>query len=90
MTNILVVMTELKEIGGSVRFGNNQSLEVKKIGKKKGKIVLKNKKEVSVRLNEVKYVPGLYCNLISITQLLNKDFVLAGTKNCIEIKKGKT
>ena len=41
-------------------------------------------------LNELKYVPGLYCNLISITQLLNKDFVLAGTKSCIELKKGKT
>ena len=63
-----------------MRFGNNQSLEVKKIGKKKGKIVLKNREEVSVTLNEVKYVPGLYCNLISITQLLNKDFVLAGPK----------
>jgi hypothetical protein len=31
MTNSLVGMTDLKDIGGSVRFGNNQSLEVKKI-----------------------------------------------------------
>ena len=36
MINSLVSMTELKENRGSVRFGNNQSLEVKKIGKKKG------------------------------------------------------
>ena len=39
-------------------------------------------------LNEVKYAPGIYCNLISVTQLLNKDFVLDGTKNYIELKKG--
>ena len=54
MTNSLVGMTDLKDIGGSVRFGNNQSLEVKKIGKKLGKIVLKNGKKVSVTLTEVK------------------------------------
>ena len=42
MTNSLVGMTEWKDIGGSVTFGNNQSLDVKQIGKKKGKIFLKN------------------------------------------------
>ena len=51
---------------------------------------MKNRKEVLVMLNEVKYVPGLYCYLISITQLLKKDFELADTKNYIALKKGKT
>ena len=49
----------------------------------------KDGKTYAVVLEDVKYVPGLFCNLISITQLLNKNFSLAGTKESLVISKGK-
>ena len=65
-------------------------LRVTKIGKKAGTVVQKDGKKVKVMLAQVKYVQGLYCNLVSLTQLMAKDFILTGTKECLKLVKGKT
>ena len=90
MTNSLIGMTDVEDATGSVRFGNSQVLKVTKIGKKAGTVVQKDGKKVKVVLAQVKYVPGLYCNLMSLTQLMAKYFVLTGTKECLKLVKGKT
>ena len=90
MTNSLIGMTDVEDATGSVRFGNSQVLKVMKIGKKARTVVQKDGKKVKVIFAQVKYVPGLYCNLVSLTQLMAKDFVLTGTKECLKLVKGKT
>ena len=88
MTNDLEGMTGLKKINSKVKFGNNVSLKVMNIGQKRGMVMQKDRKTYAVILEDVKYAPGLFCNLISITQVLNKNFSLAGTKKYLVISKG--
>ena len=90
MKNNLIGITDLVEATGSVRFGNSQVLKVTKIGKKARTIVQKNGRKVKVILSQVKYIPGLYCNLVSLMQLMVKDFILTGTMKCLKLEKGKT
>ena len=90
MTNSLIGMTDVVDATGSVCFGNRQVLKFKKIRNKAGTIVQKNGTRVKVILIQVKYIPGMYCNLVSLTQLMAKYFVLKGTKECLKLVKGKT
>ena len=64
MTKSLIGMSKVEDTTGSVRFGNSQSLKVTKIEKKIGTIQQTDGNMVKVTFSQVKYVPGLFCNLV--------------------------
>ena len=67
--------------GGSVKFGNNDGAKI--CGK--GTVQLK---EGKIHSEEVLYVSGLRHNLLSVSQICDKDHEVIFTKNSFAIKKG--
>ena len=53
-----------------------------------GTVKQKDGKTYMVILDDVKYVQEIFCNLISITQLMSKNFILLVTKKSLVIRKG--
>ena len=89
MTNDLRGMTDLKDYSSSVKVGNGKILKATKIGRFVGTVTQKDGSEKRIILSNVKYVPEIYCKLISLTQVMNNGFEMNGRKQEITIKKGK-
>lgn len=63
-----------------MKIGNGVYLKALKIGTKTGIVEQVDGTKRKIVLNNVKYVPELFCNLISLTQAMNSDFELKGNK----------
>lgn len=79
---------ELREYNDTVTVGNGAKLEVKKIGTKVGTIIQKNGEHKNIILKNLKFVPKLSCNLLSLTQEINSGFEMRGNSDGLWIKKG--
>ena len=88
MTMTLKGLYHVKSYNGSVTVGNGHKLEVTKIGTKVGTVVQKNGEKRNITLTNVKYVPDLNCNLLSLTQALSAGFNMTGNKNGFWVSKG--
>ena len=88
MTMSLKGLYELQEYKGNVTVGNGNKLKVTKIGTKIGTVVQKNGERRRITLKQVKYVPELNCNLLSLTQAMQSGFEITGNSNGMWIKKG--
>ena len=73
-----------------VKIGSGDYVEAELIGSLRGIVKQKNGKETPIMLTNVKYVPQLFCNLISLMSVLNKGFKLNRNKNGMTIRKGNT
>ena len=89
MTMSLQGLFDLRYYNGSVTVGNGDKLKVTKIGTKIGTVVQKNGSKKNITLRDVKYVPKLNCNLLSLTQALKAGFKMTGDKDGMSIKKGR-
>lgn len=89
MTMSLIGMYELKDFKGTVTVGNGEKMQVTKIGTTRGIVVQQDGVRKSTTLRQVKYVPDLNCNLLSLTQVLEAGFEMIGDKNGLKIKKGR-
>ena len=78
-------MFDLKEWKIPVRFGNKSKLYATKIGKFKGVAVSKTGKKTPILLHNIKFVPGLHCNLLSLRKAM-KVFELSGKDNQLKLK----
>ena len=71
-------------------FGNGQRLKAVYIGNKKGIVTKKNGAMILILMENVKYVPRLYCNLFSISAALKEGCTLEGNLNRLMLtKKGQ-
>ena len=78
MTNSSEGMVNQVKINTEIVFGNGQQLKAESIGDKRGLLVQKDGTRTPILLKNVKYVPQLYCNLLSITAALNEGYKLDG------------
>ena len=78
-------MFDMKDCRIPVRFGNKSELFATKVEKFRGVAVSKNRKKTPILLYDVKYVPGLHCNLLSLSKAM-KVFELSGKDNQLKLK----
>ena len=69
---------DIKNCKIPVRFGNKSKLYATKADKFRGIVISKDSKKTPILPNDMKYVPGLHCNLLSLRQVM-KVFELKGT-----------
>ena len=67
MTNSLDGLVETVKCDSTVTVGDGKTLKCLKIGKKIGQIKSKDGKQMKEVLDNVRYIPDLYCNLIKET-----------------------
>ena len=89
MTNTTDGMIHLRKIDKKVKVGSGEHVQVTHIGDKKGSIVQKNGSKKDVYLQNVLVVPEMYCNLISMTQLMEKGARVEGKSGQIWVNNGK-
>ena len=63
MDSIMEGLDDTKDCKIPVCFGNKNKLYATKVGKFRGITISKDGKKTPVLLNDVKYVPGLHCNV---------------------------
>ena len=85
-----IEIEEDDSIGATVTMtvGGGEKLKVTRVGKKIGTVVQRDGSKKRIILNNVKYVPDLSCNILSLTQALQGDFVMTGDKKSLKIGKG--
>ena len=89
MTNSLDGLVETVKCNSAVTVGDGKALICEKIGKKIGHIKTRNGKNMKVVLDKVRYIPELYCNLLSITKVMQQGYELRGDKSGMWIEKEK-
>jgi hypothetical protein len=67
-------LTNIKEINESIKIGNGDSIKSAKVGNLKCEVTQVNGENLTIMLNDVKYVPSLCANLFSLNKALKKGF----------------
>jgi hypothetical protein len=73
-----------------ITVGNGNVMTATKMGKLRCEILHKNGESLVVTLEDVKFVPDLWINLISIGKALKNGFNLDNEGATIKLMKGKT
>ena len=89
LTNNKHNLMNLRTINESIKMGNGDVSEVIAMGDLYGTILTKNGKEKKITLKDVKYAPGLMCNLISLTKCLKQGLKIESVGLNIKIKSGE-
>ena len=89
MTNSLEGLINLRASTAKVTVGDGEQLECEQVGDKTGVMELKNGEKKRLLLKDVKYVPKLHCNLISVSKLMSEGKELRGTKHAMKLYDGK-
>jgi len=91
MTYMAEGMYDLVAVNREIKIGDGKKLHSVHEGKLKVTVVQLNGKTVDLTLSKVQFVPGLCCNLFSMTQAMQQGFHLSSTaNNCLKIKKAGT
>ena len=70
MKTSLSGMFDLKVGVGSVKLGNGKCVKVKNIGKFRGNVIQQDGSINEIILEDVHYIPDMYCNLFSLTKAM--------------------
>ena len=90
ITNSLDGMFDLRPSNGHVKVGDGQFISIEKIGKFQGIVIQKNSSKENIILTYVFYIPGIYCNLFSLTRAMSDGYTMFGSsRKAILIKKDK-
>ena len=89
MCNSLDGMFDLEDANLSISVGDGRNMSTLKVGKFKGDIVDSEGHAKTITLTNVSYVPDLMVNLFSLTAAIEKNCSVSGSKEGIEIRKGK-
>merc|ERR1712154_353330 len=82
-------MKNLRKIEKKIKIGSGEHVMATHIGDLFGKIVPKKGKRTTICLKEVLVVPDMYCNLISMTKLMEKGYKITGKNNEIKVEKNE-
>ena len=88
MTNSLKGMYDLKPNTKYITVGNGSRMQVTKTEKWRGTAIDNQGNKTKLTLTNVDYVPELMVNLFSLTDAMNKDFELTGSKKELNISRG--
>ena len=74
-------MYKLRDSSATVTVGNGEKLRVQKVGDKVGTVLQKDETKKNIVLRNVKFVPDLNCNLLSLAQAIQSGFHMTGSNN---------
>ena len=80
---------DIEKVHSTVTIGDGDKMKVTLQGKKRYTIIQKNGDTMDVTLN-VKFVPGLWCNLISVTTLIANGFQIVNQDKIVILEKDGT
>ena len=80
-------MKNLRKIERKIKIGSGEHVMATHIGDLFGKVVPKKGKRMTICLKEVLVVPDMYCNLISMTKLMERGYKITGKNNEIKVEK---
>ena len=89
MTNDISGLRNQEKINARIKVGSRAYVSSTIKGDLYGTAISKDRKETKIILQNVKYIPGLFCNLISLTTVLQKGFKLSGDQKGIYLKNQK-
>ena len=81
MRSSLAGMFDLEPGTGGIKVGSGKVLKIIKVGKFRGEVKQKNGSTKILILDNVHFVPDLYCNLFSITSAMDDGYGLSGRKD---------
>ena len=87
MTNSKEGFIDTKEINVDVKIGNGKTLKATMMGTKRCVALSKDGSTTDVKI-EMKYIPGLWTNLLSMTQLMQKGFSFTSKGMTLVAMKG--
>ena len=90
MINTLQGMYNQRRISSKVKIGSGEYVEANIIGEVSGIVIQKDGTKKEITLRDVKYVPRLFCKLISLTTTTNRRFKMTGNEDGITIQKANT
>jgi hypothetical protein len=88
MTNSLDGMFDLQKCNTEIKLGNGKSMKALKQGKYRGIIKQDNGKSITLTLQEVKYVPELWTNLLSLTKVIQNGAEIRSKDKALMMVKG--
>ena len=88
MTNDDTGMEEIRHIEEEITIGNGKPMKATKVGRVKVELVQKDGTTRQFTMENVKYVPELYCKLFSLTTALDKGFQIGNVGRVINLRKG--
>ena len=81
MRSSLAGMFDLEPGTGGIKVGSGKVLKIIKVGKFRGEVKQKDGSTKILILDNVHFVPDLYCNLFSITSAMDDGYGLSGRKD---------
>ena len=84
MTNTLQGIYNQHKISSKVKIGSGEYVEANIIGDVSGIVIQKDGTKKDITLREVKYIPCLFCKLISLTTTMNRGFKMTGNGDGIK------
>ena len=90
MTNTLQGMYNQCRMSSKVEIGSREYVDANIIGVVSGIAIQKDGIRKDITLRDVKYVPRLFCKLISLTTTMNRGFKITGNGEGITIEKAST
>ena len=90
MTNTLQGMYNQRRISLKVKIGRGEYIDANIIGDMSGIAIQKDGTRKDITLQDVKYIPHLFCKLISLTTTMNRGFKMTGNEDGITFEKAST
>ena len=87
MTHDLRGLFDVRENESNIQIGDGNEMKTTAVGKYRGTIVQEDGSKLTVILEDVSYVPGLVCNLFSITAAMNKGWKLLNEGKILKMTK---
>ena len=80
-------MTQLEDRQSAIKVGDGKVLESTKVGKRLGVAIQPGGKHIDISLSKYKQVPGLWCNLFSLTTAIKDGWTIGSKGKMITISK---
>ena len=89
MTPSLKGFKDIQTINVKIKFGNGETLVAEKKGTFHREVQQEGGIRMLITLTEVKYIPNLDCNLMSMANFIKKGYKLIGNESGLALEKGK-
>ena len=90
VTNTVQGMYNQRKISSNVKIGSREYADAYIIGDMSGMAIQKYGKKQDITLCNIKYIPRLFCKLISLTTIMNRGFKMTGNGHRMTIEKAST
>jgi len=88
VTNSLEGLYDIKEVTESLKFSYGEEIYAMKIGKLQATVTTQEGKSTTIILDEVRYVPGFYGKLFSITRAMKRGARISSEGMMMTVEQG--